>query len=71
MEFRVSELEKEPIEFDLAMPAGHIDFGEEAEQEGNLATSGLAEVIHEHRGPREIIPDIRLRGKFAGKFRVP
>ena len=40
MEFKVSELEKEPIEFDLAMPAGHIDFGEEAEQKGNLADLG-------------------------------
>jgi uncharacterized protein len=71
MEFKVSELEKEPIEFDLAMPAGHIDFGEEAEQEGNLQTSGLAEVIHEHRGPRDIVADIRLRGKFEGKFKAP
>lgn len=71
MEFKVSELEKEPIEFDLAMPAGHINFGEEAEQEGGLQTSGLAEVIHEHRGPRDIVADIRLRGKFAGKFQVP
>ena len=71
MEFKVSELEKEPIEFDLAMPAGHIDFGEEAEQDGNLQTSGLAEVIHEHRGPRDIVADIRLRGKFEGKFKAP
>src|SRR3569623_2130285 len=71
MEFKVSELEKEPIEFDLAMAAGHINFGEEAEQDGNLQTSGLAEVIHEHRGPRDIIADIRLRGKFSGKFQVP
>jgi uncharacterized protein len=71
MEFKVSELEKEPIEFDLAMPAAHINFGEEAEQAGNLQTSGLAEVIHEHRGPRDIIADIRLRGKFEGRFQVP
>src|SRR5579872_3012864 len=71
MEFKVSELEKEPIEFDLAIPTGAIDFGEEAEQEGNLETSGRAEVIHEHRGPKDIIADIRLRGKFGGKFQVP
>ena len=71
MEFKVSELEKEPIEFDLALPPGRVDLGDEAQQEGNLATSGLAEVIHEHRGPKEIIADIRLRGKFAGKFRAP
>ena len=71
MEFKVSELEKEPIEFDLAIPPGRVGFGDEAQQEGNLETSGRAEVIHEHRGPREIVADIRLRGHVAGNFRVP
>jgi uncharacterized protein len=71
MEFKVVELEREPIEFDLAIPPGQVDLGDEAKQMGNLATSGLAEVIHEHRGPKDIVADIRLRGKFAGKFEVP
>jgi uncharacterized protein len=71
MEFRVSELEKEPIEFDLQLKPGAVDFGEEAKQDGPLATSGLAEVIHEHRGPKEIVADIRLRGRFAGEFELP
>ncbi len=71
MEFKVGELEREPIEFDLALPPGQVDLGDEAKQMGNLATSGLAEVLHEHRGPKDIVADIRLRGKFAGKFEVP
>jgi uncharacterized protein len=71
MEFSVSELEREPIEFDLALAPGKVDLGNEARQEGDLATSGLAEVIHEHRGPKDIVADIRLRGKFAGRFEVP
>jgi uncharacterized protein len=71
MEFRVSELEREPIEFDLALPPGAIDFGEEAEQTGQLATAGRAEVIHEHRGPKDIVADIRLKGQYSGKFSVP
>src|SRR5580658_7730092 len=71
MEFKVSELEREPIEFDLELAPGAVDLGEEATQVGDLATSGLAEVIHEHRGPRDIVADIRLRGKFAGRFEVP
>jgi uncharacterized protein len=70
MEFKVSELEREPIEFDLGLPPGQVDLGDEAKQVGNLATSGLAEVLHEHRGPKDIVADIRLRGKFAGKFEV-
>ena len=71
MEFKVSELEREPIEFDLALAPGMVDLGEEAEQVGALATSGLAEVLHEHRGPKDIVADIRLRGQFAGRFQVP
>ncbi|HZB88972.1 MAG TPA: DUF177 domain-containing protein [Terracidiphilus sp.] len=71
MEFKVSELEKEPIEFDVQLAIGTIDFGEEAVQDGPLAASGQAEVIHEHRGPKEIVADIRLRGRFAGGFEAP
>jgi uncharacterized protein len=71
MEFKVIELEREPIDFDLELPPGRVDLGGEAEQEGNLATSGRAEVLHEHRGPKDIVADIRLRGQFAAKFQVP
>jgi uncharacterized protein len=71
MDFKVSELEREPIEFDLSLPPGVIDFGQEAEQAGPLAASGLAEVIHEHRGPHDIVADIRLRGQLSGNFQVP
>ena len=71
MEFKVSELEREPIEFELALPPGRVDLGDEAKQQGDLEASGRAEVIHEHRGPKDIVADIRLRGEFAGKFQVP
>ena len=71
MEFKVAELEKEPIDFDLRLDPGLIDFGEEAEQDAQLTTSGRAEVIHEHRGPKEIVADIRLRGRFKGNFQTP
>jgi uncharacterized protein len=71
MEFKVSELEREPIDFALELPPGAVDLGEEAEQVENLATAGRAEVLHEHRGPKDIVADIRLKGNFAGKFQVP
>ena len=71
MEFPVSELEKEPIDFDVELKPGAIDFGEEATQEGPLASSGRAEVLHEHRGPKEIVADIRLKGSYSGHFQVP
>src|ERR1035437_3055084 len=71
MEFKISELEREPIDFDLELAPGAVDLGEEAVQQGPLATSGSAEVIHEHRGPRDIVADIRLRASFRGNFQVP
>ncbi len=71
MELKISELEREAIDFDLELAPGAVDFGGEAEQMGDLATSGHAEVIHEHRGPKEIVADIRLRGRYAGRFKVP
>ena len=71
MEFKIVELEREPVEFNLELKPGAIDFGEEAVQVGELDTSGQAEVIHEHRGPKEIVADIRLKGRFAGRFEVP
>jgi len=70
MEFKVSELEREPIEFELGVAPGRVDLGAEAEQEGPLRTAGRAEVLHEHRGPGEIVADIRVRGRFDGAFRV-
>jgi uncharacterized protein len=71
MEFQVRELEKEPVEFDLELEPGAIDFGDEATQDGPLSTSGRAELIREHRGPREIVADIRLKGRYSGTFQVP
>ena len=70
MEFKVSELEREPIEFDLELAPGAVDLGDEAEQGGKLATRG-GRGIHEHRGPKEIVPDIRLRGQFFGQVSGP
>jgi uncharacterized protein len=71
MDFKVSELEREPVEFDLELEPEEVDMGGEAEQVGPLGAKGRAEVIHEHRGPREIVADIRLKGSFQGKFEVP
>ena len=71
MEFNVLELEREPVEFELAFEPGRIGYGDEAAQTGPLKTAGRAEVLHEHRGPKEIVADIRLKGNFEGAFEVP
>ena len=67
----VLDLEREPLEFDLALDPGAIDFGDELAQKGPLAVQGRADVIEEHRGPKEIVSDIRIRGTYKGDVEVP
>lgn len=71
MEFTINELEREPMEFNLSLAPGTIDLSDEAHQKGPLKVEGRAEVLHEQRGPKEIVIDIRLRGRFAGEFEAP
>ncbi|MBT9332065.1 YceD family protein [Paracidobacterium acidisoli] len=70
MQITVLDLEREPIEFDLALPPGSIHYGDETTQAGPLAVTGRADLIEEHRGPREIIPDIRVRAEYNGSFQI-
>ncbi len=65
------DLEREPVNFDLAFAPGAIDYGEEATQISPLAVAGVAELLKEHRGPKEIVPDIRTRAHWSGDFEAP
>ena len=65
------DLEREPVHFDLTIPPGAIDYGEEATQTSPLAVKGLADLLREHRGPKEIVPDIRTRAAWSGEFEAP
>lgn len=65
------DLEREPVSFELRFPPGAIDYGEEATQTSDLAVKGLAEMLREHRGPKEVVADIRLRAQWSGAFEVP
>jgi uncharacterized protein len=67
----VLDLEREPLEFDLAVEPGAIDYGLDLTQKSPLAVQGRADLIEEHRGPREIVSDIRLRGSYQGDFEMP
>jgi uncharacterized protein len=71
MQFLVSDLEREAVHYSVALPPEAVGYGHEAEQLGNLAAEGRAEVLHEHRGPKEIVADIRLKGNFSGRFQIP
>lgn len=67
----VTDLERDPLEFNLGVPSTDVGYGELLTQLGDLAVEGRADLIHEHRGPREIVPDIRVRLKYSGNFETP
>jgi uncharacterized protein len=71
MKFMINELEREPEDFILELAPGDLDYGGEAEQVGPLKAEGRAEVLHEDRGPKDIVTDIRLKGSVRGDFQVP
>jgi uncharacterized protein len=66
----VVDLEREPIAFNLALKPGSIDYGTEATQVSPLAVEGRADLIEEHRGPREMVEDIRLQASYSGEFEI-
>jgi len=64
------QLEKEPLEFNVALPAGQIDYAADVHQVGPLPVTGIADLIVEHRGPHEHVQDIRLRAAYDGQFEL-
>jgi uncharacterized protein len=65
------DLEREPVRFDLELAPGAIDYGDEALQTSPLTVHGQADLLREHRGPREVIADIRTRASWSGTFEAP
>jgi uncharacterized protein len=62
------QLVEEPLLLNETLPEGAIDYTPDVRQVGPLALQGKAELIVEHRGPREFVEDIRLRAHFDGRF---
>ena len=63
-----SQLVDEPLPLDESIPEGTIEYAPDLRQTGPLHVKGKAELILEHRGPREIVQDIRLRTHVHGSF---
>jgi uncharacterized protein len=67
----VADLQLDPVEFDQHFPPETIDYGPDIRQIGVIDVQGRADLIEEHRGPREVVPDIRMRGSYSGRFETP
>ncbi len=64
----VIDLEKEPIQINLAYPPGAIEYGFDIRQLDPLSVEGRADLIVEHRGPNQLVDDIRVRAAYRGRF---
>ena len=64
------DLEQEPLLIHTEIAAGAIDYAPDTSQIGPLAIEGKADLITEHRGPEEVVEDIRVRAHYDGRFEV-
>lgn len=67
----IVDLEHQPLEFDELIPPGKIEYGSEVQQINNFHVTGQADLLQEHRGPRNFVTDIRLKAHYEGEFEVP
>jgi uncharacterized protein len=63
-----AQLVDEPLKLDESIAPGAIDYAPDIRQVGPLTVKGQAELIVEHRGPKDFVEDIRLRASFSGRF---
>jgi uncharacterized protein len=63
-----AQLVDEPLTLDETLAEGAIEYAPDIRQVGPLTLKGQAELIVEHRGPKEFVDDIRLRASFSGTF---
>jgi uncharacterized protein len=63
-----AQLVDEPLKLDESLPPGAIEYTPDIRQIGPLTIKGQAELIVEHRGPKDFVDDIRLRAHFEGNF---
>jgi uncharacterized protein len=71
MKFTVAELEQEAVDFDESLAPAVIDYVEEMRQVGPLHAAGRADLLKEHRGPQEIVADIRVRASLQTRMELP
>ena len=63
-----AQLVDQPLKLDQTVPAGKIEYAPDIRQIGPLRVQGQADLLVEHRGPKQFVEDIRLRASFGGEF---
>jgi len=70
MLIEVEDLEIHPLDFREEFSPGVIDLGPDLRQRSPLQSEGRADLVEEHHGKRQVIQDIRLKGKLDTRVEV-
>jgi uncharacterized protein len=70
MFIKIKDLELRKLAFNETFPPGAFDLGEDLEQKSDIKAAGTAELLHENRGAREVVEDIRIVGSFSTHVEV-
>jgi len=71
MFIKIKDLELRKIVFDESFAPGVIELGQDIGQKEPVKATGEAELITEYRGGRNVVEDIRVRGKFSTRLWTP
>jgi uncharacterized protein len=64
------QLVDEPLAIDETISVGTVEYAADVKQVSPLPVKGEADLIVEHRGPRSVVNDIRLRANYKGDFEI-
>ena len=70
MRITPADLRPEPLPIDLLLSPGKLEYAPDVAQQGPLHVRGVADLIEEHRGPRDIVEDIRVRAQAEADFEL-
>ncbi len=65
-----ADLIPDPLPLNESIPPAAIDYAPDVRQTGPLHLTGTADRIAEHRGPRDIVDDIRLRAHVTADLEL-
>ena len=65
-----ADLVPDPLSLDIRFEPGLIDYAPDVRQTGPLYVKGSAERSEEHRGPKDVVDDIRLRARCKADFEL-
>lgn len=70
MRITPADLIPDPLTLDLVFAPGAVQYAPDVQQTGPLHVTGSVDRLEEHRGPHDVVDDIRLRARVEGDFEL-